>query len=312
MCSPQRGPWKAQLPGGAEQAPPAAPERAGYAIDAAAARRRFERAARTYSRASRLEAEVGERMLERLDYVKLAPRRVLDAGSGPGRDARALAKRYPQARVIALDFSHRMLRQEDGFLSRLFARNEKHSLCANFERLPLAGESVDLVWSNMALHWAVDPLAAFREFHRVLAVEGLLMFSTLGPDTLGGLRTAAGAARVHAFADMHDLGDMLVAAGFSEPVMDMERLTLLYADGAALLADLRASGQTGALTGRARGLAGRRFFAALREKLEAQRRDGKLPVGYEVVYGHAWKAAPRRGSRQTADGRNIVQFERRR
>lgn len=312
MCSRLRGPWKAQLPEGTEQAPPAAPERAGYMIDATAARRRFERAARTYSRASRLEAEIGARMLERLDYVKLAPRRVLDAGCGPGRDARALAKRYPQARVIALDFSHRMLRQESGFLPRLFAGNEKHSLCANFERLPLAAESVDLVWSNMALHWAADPLAALREFHRVLALEGLLMFSTLGPDTLGALRSAAGAARVHAFADMHDLGDMLIAAGFSEPVMDMERVTLLYADGAALLADLRASGQTSALAGRTRGLAGRRFYAALREKLAAQRRDGKLPVGYEVVYGHAWKAAPGRGPRQTADGRNIVQFEHRR
>jgi len=279
-------------------------------IDGRFARRRFERAARTYAGASRLEAEIGARMLGRLDYVKLAPQRVLDAGSGPGRDARALAKRYPQAQVIALDFSRRMLHEERGFLARLFARNEKHSLCANFERLPLAGESVDLVWSNMALHWAVDPLAALREFRRVLGAGGLLMFSTLGPDTLAGLRAAAGASRVHAFADMHDLGDMLLAAGFSQPVMDMEQVTLLYADGAALLADLRASGQTSARTGRARGLSGRRFRAALEEQLTAQRRDGKLPVGYEVVYGHAWKAAPRRRPDQTADGRSIVQFQR--
>ena len=282
------------------------------AVDGRAARRRFERAAGTYAGASRLEAEIGARMLERLDYVKLAPQRVLDAGCGPGRDARALAKRYPQAQIIALDFAHRMLREERGFLARLFARNEKHSLCANFERLPLAGESVDLVWSNMALHWAVDPLAALREFHRVLAAGGLLMFSTFGPDTLGGLRAAAGAARVHTFADMHDLGDMLVAAGFFQPVMDMEPLTLLYADGAALLDDLRASGQTSALAGRARGLSGRRFRTALEERLAAQRRDGKLPVGYEVVYGHAWKAAPRHRPDQTADGRSIMQFQRRR
>ena len=163
----------------------------------------------------------------------------------------------------------------------------------------------------MALHWAADPLAALREFHRVLAVEGLLMFSTLGPDTLDELRAAAGAARVHAFADMHDLGDMLVAAGFAEPVMDMERLTVEYADGDALLADLRASGQTCAFApagGRGpRGLAGRGFLAALQARLAAQRRGGKLPVSYEVVYGHAWKPAPRRA----ADGRAIVQFERR-
>ena len=250
-------------------------------------------------------------MLERLVYVKLAPRRVLDAGSGPGRDARALAKRYPQAQVVELDFAQRMLRREAGLLSRLFFRNGKHLLCGNFERLPIAAGSVDMVWSNMALHWAAEPLAALREFHRVLAVDGLLMFSTLGPDTLAELREAAGAGRVHPFADMHDLGDMLVAAGFAEPVMDMERVTLVYGGGAALLADLRASGQTCALANPGgepqrgpRGLTGRGFRAALLARLDAQRRDGKLPVSYEVVYGHAWKAAPKR----TADGRSVVRI----
>ena len=111
---------------------------------------------------------------------------------------------------------------------------------------------------------------------------------------------------------MHDLGDMLVAAGFAEPVMDMERLTMVYADGAALLADLRASGQTSARADRARGLAGRGFLAALHAGLAAQLRDGKLPVSFEVVYGHAWRAPARRKPNQTADGRAIVQFERRR
>jgi malonyl-CoA O-methyltransferase len=274
------------------------------AVDARLARRRFERAAASYAGASRLEAEIGARMLERLDYMKLSPRRILDAGSGPGRDGGPLAKRYPQAQVIALDFSRRMLRQRRGVLSRLLAGNEKHSLCANFERLPIAPAGVGMVWSNMALHWAADPLAALREFHRVMQTDGLLMFSTLGPDTLAELRQAAGAARVHEFADMHDLGDMLVASGFAEPVMDMERLTLVYADGAALLADLRASGQTSARADRARGLAGRGFLAALHAGLAAQLREGKLPVSFEVVYGHAWKAAPKR----TADGRSVVRF----
>jgi malonyl-CoA O-methyltransferase len=296
---PWRAPWKAYWQG----VPDAI-------LDSRIARRHFERAAGSYAKASRLESEIGARMLERLDYVKLVPRRVLDAGSGPGRDARWLAKRYPRAQVVALDYSQRMLRQERGILSKLFARNEKHSLCGNFERLPIAAGSVDMVWSNMALHWAADPLAALREFHRALAVDGLLMFSTLGPDTLAELREAAGSGRVHAFPDMHDLGDMLVAAGFAEPVMDMERVTLLYADGAALLADLRASGQTCALAAPSgaprRGLAGRGFLAALLSRLAAQRRDGggKLPVSYEVVYGHAWKAAPTR----TADGRSVVKI----
>ncbi len=272
-------------------------------IDARAARRRFERAAHGYAQASRLEAEIGTRMLERLAYVKLAPRRVLDAGSGPGRDARALAKRYRKAEVLALDFSHAMLRAGRPRL-RFFERRPPKPVCADLARQPFASASIGLVWSNMALHWAADPLAALREFHRVLALEGLLMFSTLGPDTLAELRLAAGEARVHSFTDMHDLGDMLVEAGFAEPVMDMERVTIVYPEGAALLADLRASGQTCALNDRARGLAGRRFHVSLLEKLAAQRHEGKLPVSYEVVYGHAWKAVPKR----TADGRSVIKI----
>jgi malonyl-CoA O-methyltransferase len=286
---------------------PGRPRPPGFDIDARTARRHFERSANSYAHASRLEAEIGARMLERLDYVKLAPRRVLDAGSGPMRDARSLAKHYRKADVLAVDFSRAMLHAGRPRL-RFFQRRPPKPVCADVVYLPFASASIGLVWSNMALHWAADPVAALSEFHRVLAVEGLLMFSTLGPDTLAELRSAAGSARVHSFADMHDLGDMLIAAGFAEPVMDMERITMVYEDGEALLADMRASGQTCALVGRASGLAGRRFRATLAAKLAAQRRDGKLSVSYEVVYGHAWKAAPKRA----ADGRAIMKFEPRR
>jgi malonyl-CoA O-methyltransferase len=149
-------------------------------------------------------------------------------------------------------------------------------------RLPLADASVDLAWCNMALHWAADPAAALRELERVLAPGGLVMLSTLGPDTLKELRAAAGATRVHAFADMHDVGDMLVAAGLAASVMDMEMIEIAYPRGQDLLADLRASGQTSARADRARGLAGRRFGKRLRESLAPR-------ATYEVVYGHAWK-----------------------
>jgi malonyl-CoA O-methyltransferase len=150
------------------------------------------------------------------------------------------------------------------------------------ERLPIGAAAVDFVWCNMALHWLSDPLPALREFARVLASEGLLMFSTLGPDTLKELRGAAGAARVHAFIDMHDLGDMLIAAGFAAPVMDMEIIHLAYHRERNLLDDLRASGQTSARADRPRGLAGRRFVENLRANLPAR-------ATFEVVYGHAWK-----------------------
>lgn len=260
-------------------------------IDRAAARRRAERAAATYAGASRLEAEVGARMLERLQYLKIAPRRILDAGSGPSREAAKLIAAYGRPEFLALDHSLAMLRAGR---SRLFEK--KKSVCADLARLPLAGASIDFVWSNMALHWT-EPLAALREFQRVLAPEGLLMFSTLGPDSLRELRVAAGATRVHEFIDMHDLGDMLVAAGFSAPVMDMEMLSITYERGEDLLADLRSSGQTNQRRDRARGLSGKRRSEKMRSGL-AQR------ATYEVVYGHAWKGAPRK----LADGRDIVQF----
>jgi malonyl-CoA O-methyltransferase len=249
-------------------------------IDRRAARRRFERAARTYPQHARLEGEVCARMLERLDYVRLVPRRILDAGSGPPR--RELRRRYPKADIVAVDFSLPMLRRSR--LGRLLSGN-LFPVCADLERLPIADDAVQLVWCNMALHWLGEPLGAFREFRRVLAPGGLLMFSTLGPDSLKELRAAAGARRVHAFIDMHDLGDMLLAAGFADPVMDMEMLRVAYADADLLLADLRASGQTSARADRPRGLAGRRFAGELRRALREQ-----PSATFEVVYGHAWKA----------------------
>ena len=249
------------------------------AIDRRAARRRFERAAATYAQASRLEGEIAARMLERLDYIRLAPRRVLDAGSGPPR--RELGKRYPKARIIALDFSLAMLRRTGFWLFQ----GKPMRVCGELERLPLADGAVDFVWSNMALHWSSEPLAALREFRRVLAPEGLLMFSTLGPDSLKELRSAAGDRRVHRFIDMHDLGDMLLAAGLTNPVMDMEMLTFAYADAGRLLRDLRASGQTSARADRPRGLAGRRFAGGLHRAL-----GDKPQATFEVVYGHAWRA----------------------
>jgi malonyl-CoA O-methyltransferase len=253
------------------------------AIDPRAARRRFERAASTYPKFSRLEGEVAARMLARLDYIRVEPERILDAGSGPPRPD--LRKRYPRAMAIALDFSCAMLAAR-GFWRRLTGRGV-HPVCADLEKMPLADAAVDLAWSNMTLHWLPDPLPAFREFRRVLAPHGLLMFSTLGPDSLKELRAAAGEARVHAFIDMHDLGDMLLAVGFSAPVMDMELITIEYPDADTLLGDLRASGQTSARADRPRGLAGRAFVERLRRAL-----GDKPKATYEIVYGHAWQAPP--------------------
>jgi malonyl-CoA O-methyltransferase len=261
---------------------------AAYALDTRQVRRSFDRAARTFDDAAVLQTQVRDNLLARLDLMALAPRVVVDAGAGTGHASRALIRRYPKARVIAVDSSPRMLHaagRQQSWLRR-FAR-----VCADAERLPLADGSVELILSNLMLQWC-NPDQAFAEFRRVLAPHGLLTFSTLGPDTLRELRSAwaevDSRTHVHQFFDMHDIGDALVRSGFASPVLDVERYTLAYIDVRRVAADLKATGAHNATMGRARGLTGRRQFAALQAAYEAHRQDGRLPATYEVVFGHAW------------------------
>jgi malonyl-CoA O-methyltransferase len=175
--------------------------------------------------------------------------------------------------------------------------------------LPIKAASVDLIWSNLTLQWVGDPQAVFAEFRRVLCTGGLVSFTTFGPDTLKELRAAFLAAdratHVGSFIDMHDIGDMLVHAGFADPVMDMETLTLTYGDAIGLMRDLKAIGAHNVTAGRPRGLMGRRRWQRMLAALEATRRDGRLPASFEVVYGHAWKPEPR----TTDDGSAIIRIE---
>ncbi|HET7765473.1 MAG TPA: methyltransferase domain-containing protein [Burkholderiales bacterium] len=285
-----------------------------FRVDARQARRAFERAARRGEDAAALQNEVERRMLERLEYVRLAPRRVLDAGCGTGRGVALLRGRYPKADVLGVDFAESAVgaaSRSGSFAERVrsFVRGARVAyVCADFARLPLPGGSIDLLWSNLALPWAEDPLAALREFQRVLAVGGLMMFSSYGPDTLKELRSAFTAAsparRVHSFADMHDVGDMLVACGFSAPVMDVETITLTYGRADDLARDLQTSGQTCAARDRQRALTARGAWRRMLAAYEEMRRGGRLPATFEIVYGHAWKGEPR----TAPDGRQIVKW----
>lgn len=252
-------------------------------------------------------------MQERLDYVKLAPKRILDLGCSRGGSFPGLTERYPAAELVGLDLSPAMLdtsRELRAGWQRWLGLGRASGplrLAADAAKLPLKAQSAALVWSNLLLHWLDDPLPALAEAHRVLEVGGLLMFSTLGPDSLKELRTAFsdGYAHTQRFIDMHDLGDMLVGCGFADPVMDMEVITLTYEDLDALFAELRAAGSGCAMKARRHGLTGRGALAGARAAYEALRRDGKLPATFEIVYGHAWKVAPK----QTPDGRAIVRFD---
>lgn len=273
----------------------------------------FARAASTYAAAAVLAQETGRRMAERLDYVSIAPAGVADIGCACGDGIRELQRRYPKALPLAVDFALPMLqatRAATPPLQRLRQRSPR-LVNADVRALPLAAGSLGLIWSNLLLHWLDDPLPALREFQRTLEVGGLLMFAMLGPDTLKELRAACrdagvgdAAVPLRRFHDMHDIGDMLLAAGFADPVMDMEMITMTYAGVRGLIRDQRHLGVRNALFGHLPWRDWRRVFRAY----AAQRRDNRLPASFEIVYGHAWKAEPS-PARNIADGRAIIRFK---
>jgi malonyl-CoA O-methyltransferase len=256
----------------------------------------FASAAATYDEAAVLAREVGSRMVAQFDYVKIEPRRVADIGCATGDGVRELQRRFPEAMPLAIDFARPMLlavKSRAPLMQRLRGRAPR-LVNADVRTLPLKSGSLDLVWSNLMLHWLDDPLPALRELRRVLAVDGLLTFAMLGPDTLKELR-AVGATSTRRFPDLHDIGDMLVAAGFADPVTSMEVITMNYRQPRRFLADQRHLGVRDGLLGRMPWRDWRRVLAAW---------NGE--ASFEIVYGHAWKAEPR----ATADGRAIVHFKR--
>lgn len=270
-----------------------------YQVDKKRVRASFDRAAETYDAAAVMQKLVREEMLSRLDLVNLKPQRILDAGCGTGYASQSLLKKYPDAHVISLDFAMSMLRKTRALnasitqrFKRLIGLNQQSYLCADLEQLPLAANSVDMFWSNLAIQWSNNLDAVFADIHRVMRTDGLLMFSTLGPDTLKELRAASSAdgnVHVNRFLDMHDIGDALVRAGFADPVLDVERVVLTYDDVISVMRDLKSIGAHNATDGRVRGLQGRKFLQNLTQQYEQFRKDGKLPATFEVIYGHAWK-----------------------
>lgn len=264
-------------------------------------RHHFDRAAASYDEAAVLAREVGQRMAARLDFMKLSPARIADIGCATGDGIRTLQARYPQSLPLAIDYAPAMLAEvarRASWLDRV-RRRAPRCIAADVRALPLRGGTLSLAWSNLMLHWLDDPLPSFRELNRVLEVGGLLMFSALGPDTLKELR-AAGATTLRRFHDMHDLGDMLVASGFADPVMDMEHIELAYDSPRGLLRDQRLLGVRDGLLGPMGFREGRRIFRAWQTQL----RDSRLPATFEIVYGHAWKAEPK----NVPDGRAIVRI----
>ncbi|MEJ2393863.1 MAG: malonyl-ACP O-methyltransferase BioC [Candidatus Thiodiazotropha sp.] len=263
-------------------------------IDKRQARLAFSRAAPHYDQVAALQREIAGRMLDRLAYIKLQPAVVLDVGAGTGDASHALAMLYTEAQVIALDFALPMLQQT--------SRRENTGavpacLCGDAERLPLADASVDMIFSSATLQWCNDLQGTFREFLRVLRPNGMLLFSTFGPDTLMELRASwaavDGGSHVSPFWDMHNIGDAMLLAGLAEPVVDVDRLQVTYDDVSTLMHDLKMLGAHNVTRDRQRGLTGKGRLQAMYRAYERFRRDGRLPASYEVVYGHAWAPTQR-------------------
>ncbi|WP_321785582.1 methyltransferase domain-containing protein [Paraburkholderia sp. J94] len=320
---------------------PSHPRPGRPAYDPRHVQRIFDRRAAAFDEVAFLPREIASRMRERLDYIKVSPAAVLDLGCGPGDDLPNLRERFPEAPVFGADLSFAMLERAcahdagdtswrrflPASIGRALGARGPRFAQADFAELPFAHGAFELLWSNLALHWHPRPDLVFGEWQRVLKVNGLLMFSTLGPDTLKELRGAyAEVEAAHGvptqphvidFVDMHDLGDMLVENGFEIPVMDQETLTVTYKSPEKLLADVRRWGAYpfgseafGTEASDAGKLAPRKLYRALLEALEARRlkdgpNAGTIPLTFEIIYGHAWKAVPR----TTAEGHGIVRIE---
>jgi malonyl-CoA O-methyltransferase len=264
-----------------------------------------------------LQREVAKRMFERLAAIRVDANRIVDLGCGPGRDLVPLGSRFVGSTVFGLDLVASRLRRVEADRPAGLARwlRKDHgplAMTADFAALPLAAQSVDLLWSNLALHWTSQPHRVLPEWGRVVRTGGLVAFSVFGPDTLREVREAFGAvdhrSHVMPFTDMHDYGDMLVESGFTSPVVDMERLTLTYATADSLWRDVRSLGGNPSFDG-PRGLYGRGSGERLARALDATRDgDGRLTLTFELVYAHAWKTEPR----VTRAGEAIVQFKRER
>ena len=250
----------------------------------------FSKSAQDYAEHAVLQRTVAERLLERLELVTISPKMIIDAGSGPGDAARQLAKRYKGAQVLQLDLSVAMLSQSRSQDSRFFSKQQY--ICGDAENLPLVKNSAELVFSSLMLQWCNNLDMAFTQIKGTLKKQGLFLFATLGPDTLKELRSSWAEVdddvHVNTFIDMHDVGDALLRAGFVEPVMDVEHITLTYEDCFSLMKDLKTLGASNADDERSKGLTGKNKIKSLESAYEKYRTEGRLPVTYEIVYGHAW------------------------
>ncbi len=257
-------------------------------------RRRFDRAAEEFEEFAFVHAVTRDGLLARLEPMVVEAKTVVDLGCATGSACKPLAKRFRRAHIIALDLSASML-QQVRLKQSWFA---KYSLLhANAKAIPLADQSVDVVFANQLLPWIDDSATVFTEVARVLRENGLFVFACLGPDSLSELRrawrNADAGVHVNRFPDMHDLGDAAVRAGLTDPVLDVDRLSVTYQDAGALFRDLTGCGARNSLANRNNALSGKSRFDTMAAALEQHRKDSTIELNLELIYGHCWGAGPR-------------------
>jgi malonyl-CoA O-methyltransferase len=263
-------------------------------LRAADIQRRFDRAAANFDDFDFVHAVTRDGLLARLAPMLVDANTVVDLGCATGTASKALARRFRGAHVIALDSSAKML-QEAAAKQSWFAKNS--ILQAAADAIPLADQSVDVVFCNQLLPWIDDVAGVFAEVSRILRKDGLFLFASLGPDSFSELQRAWEASdhgvHVNQFPDMHDLGDAAVRAGLSDPVLDVDRLRVTYQNTAALFRDLTGSAARNCLADRGLSMTGKDRFAAMTEALQPPGSDAAIELDLELVYGHCWGSGPR-------------------
>lgn len=252
--------------------------------------KKYSRAAKSYDNANYLQREISDRVINRLQFVKVQPQWVLDLGCGTGNSVKSLKDTYKEANVIGLDVAFSMVEQAK---NKQDLQQAKKYICADAYLLPIASNSLDLVFSNFVLHWCDDLSLVFQELFRVLKPGGLLIFATVGPDSLKELKQSWKAIDNHShvrdFLDMHDVGDKLMQARFYDPVIDMELVTLEYDNILSLLRDVQSWGSHNVTPEQKKGFTTPGQIKRLEKAYQQFQTNEHLPVTFEIIYGLAWK-----------------------
>ncbi|WP_133130001.1 malonyl-ACP O-methyltransferase BioC [Legionella yabuuchiae] len=257
----------------------------------------FNAQAKQYEQSAKIQTEIGNRLFERLQYLKINPCFILDLGCGTGVFSQKLKTFYPKAKIVGLDLAKAMLHEAQ---NKQGWRRKWLLINGDMTKLPFATGVFDLVFANQVLHWSYPVMETLKEISRVMNLSGCFMFTTLGPDTFLELRKTWGEVdgfnHVNDFMDMHDLGDELMQQQFLDPVVDMEMLTVHFQSLEALLHSLKSQGVRNIHSNRNKGLTGKQRWKQFKQLYPTI--DERYPLTYEVVYGHAWKGT----SRQTNHG----------